>query len=100
VSSENDILVAGIGNIFLGDDGFGVEVARELTKRGGVCGARVVDFGLRGLDLAYALMEPWRAARAQPLRVSTLNGDGLNDWCGWLAARGEAARIVSGAEVP
>lgn len=49
------ILVAGIGNIFLGDDGFGVEVAQRLLKRPFPPGVEVVDFGIRGLDLAYAL---------------------------------------------
>jgi hydrogenase maturation protease len=50
------ILVACIGNIFEGDDGFGCEVAQELSRRC-VPGARVVDFGIRGIDLAYALMD-------------------------------------------
>lgn len=49
------ILVAGIGNIFLGDDAFGSEVARRLARRSWPDGVRVVDFGIRGLDLAYAL---------------------------------------------
>jgi hydrogenase maturation protease len=51
------ILVAGIGNIFLGDDGFGVEVVRRLQGRALPDGVRVADFGIRGLDLAYALMD-------------------------------------------
>ena len=51
------ILAAGIGNIFLGDDGFGVEVAQRLSQRTFPGGVRVVDFGIRGLDLAYALMD-------------------------------------------
>ena len=51
------ILVAGIGNIFLGDDGFGVEVATRLADKQFPEGVRVVDFGIRGLDLAYALMD-------------------------------------------
>jgi hydrogenase maturation protease len=51
------ILVAGIGNIFLGDDGFGVEVAQRLSQRTFPEGVRVVDFGIRGLDLAYALTD-------------------------------------------
>jgi hydrogenase maturation protease len=51
------ILVAGIGNIFLGDDGFGSEVARRLLKRRLPEGVIVEDFGIRGLDLAYALLE-------------------------------------------
>ncbi|MFN2533329.1 MAG: hydrogenase maturation protease [Pyrinomonadaceae bacterium] len=51
------ILVAGIGNIFLGDDAFGCEVAQRLFKRAMPQGVRVVDFGIRGFDLAYALLE-------------------------------------------
>ena len=51
------ILVAGIGNIFLGDDGFGVEVVNRLSSRALPVGARVADFGIRGLDLAYALLD-------------------------------------------
>ena len=51
------ILVAGIGNIFLGDDGFGVEVAQKLAKTRLPASVRVVDFGLRGFDLAYALQD-------------------------------------------
>jgi len=55
----NSILVAGIGNIFLGDDGFGSEVARRLMQRLAVPGLRVADFGIRGLDLAFALTDGW-----------------------------------------
>jgi hydrogenase maturation protease len=51
------VLVAGIGNIFLGDDGFGVEVVRRLVNRPLPDGVRVVDYGIRGFDLAYALAE-------------------------------------------
>ncbi|HEY3618331.1 MAG TPA: hydrogenase maturation protease [Candidatus Sulfotelmatobacter sp.] len=51
------ILVAGIGNIFLGDDAFGVEVARLLGNRKLPEAVRVVDFGIRGFDLAYALQD-------------------------------------------
>ena len=55
------ILVAGIGNIFLGDDAFGSEVARQLAGRLKTPHVRVVDFGIRGLDLAYALMDGYDA---------------------------------------
>jgi hydrogenase maturation protease len=55
------ILVAGIGNIFLGDDAFGSETARRLAARGTDGGVRIVDFGIRGLDLAYALMDGYSA---------------------------------------
>jgi hydrogenase maturation protease len=53
------ILVAGIGNIFLGDDGFGVEVIRQLGCRKFPEGVNVVDFGIRGYDLAFALMDEY-----------------------------------------
>ncbi len=56
------ILVAGIGNVFLGDDGFGVEVARRLAERRPAPGVEVADFGIRGLDLAYALQGDYAAA--------------------------------------
>jgi hydrogenase maturation protease len=59
--SEPRILVAGVGNIFLGDDAFGVEVAQRLAVRGLPDGVRVVDFGIRGLDLAYALCDGYQA---------------------------------------
>jgi hydrogenase maturation protease len=55
------LLVAGIGNIFLGDDAFGVEVARSLARRQLPQGVSVKDFGIRGFDLAYALLDPWEA---------------------------------------
>jgi hydrogenase maturation protease len=55
------ILIAGIGNIFFGDDAFGVEVARRLVGRPLPDGVRVVDFGIRGLDLTYALLEDYEA---------------------------------------
>lgn len=51
------ILIAGIGNIFLGDDGFGSEAARRIASRMDSPRVRVVDFGIRGLDFAYALMD-------------------------------------------
>jgi hydrogenase maturation protease len=50
------ILVAGIGNIFLGDDGFGVEVADRLAGRPMPEGVLVADFGIRGVHLAYELL--------------------------------------------
>jgi len=51
------ILVAGIGNIFLGDDAFGVEVVRRLAGMQLPESVRVADFGIRGFDLAYALQD-------------------------------------------
>ena len=51
------ILVAGIGNIFMGDDAFGCEVVRRLLERPWPENVRVVDFGIRGFDLTYALLD-------------------------------------------
>lgn len=51
------ILIAGVGNIFLGDDGFGAEVARRMAGRALPECVRVSDFGIRGFDLAYALAD-------------------------------------------
>ncbi len=50
------ILIACIGNIFLGDDAFGVEVAQRFAGRVLPKGVRLVDFGIRGFDLAYELL--------------------------------------------
>lgn len=55
--TQPSILIAGIGNIFLGDDAFGSEVARRLIERELPPEVRVVDFGIRGFDLAYALLD-------------------------------------------
>lgn len=54
---KHRILVAGIGNIFLGDDAFGSEVARRLQQRPLSEDVSVIDFGIRGFDLAYALLK-------------------------------------------
>jgi hydrogenase maturation protease len=56
-----NVLVAGIGNIFLGDDGFGVEVAARLAGVDVPDGVRVVDFGIRGVHLAYELLDGYDA---------------------------------------
>jgi len=56
------ILVAGIGNVLRGDDGFGVEVVRRMAARGARDGVSVIDFGIRGFDLAFALSSGKRAA--------------------------------------
>ncbi|MGH8274638.1 MAG: hydrogenase maturation protease [Gammaproteobacteria bacterium] len=56
------VLVAGIGNIFMGDDGFGCEVAQRLTRATLPDGVDVVDFGIRGMDLSYALTEGYDMA--------------------------------------
>ena len=58
-TAPDRILVAGIGNIFFGDDGFGVEVASRLLQRPAAAprGVKVVEYGIRGLHLAYELLD-------------------------------------------
>jgi hydrogenase maturation protease len=56
------VLVAGVGNIFLGDDGFGVEVARRLAMTTLPDGVKVADFGIRGVHLAYELCDGYDTA--------------------------------------
>lgn len=56
------ILIAGIGNIFLGDDGFGPEVLGHVCERvAGSEGLRATDYGIGGMHLAYDLLEDWDA---------------------------------------
>jgi hydrogenase maturation protease len=55
------VLVAGIGNIFLSDDGFGVEVVSRLAATPLPDGVRVEDFGIRGVHLAYELLDGFDA---------------------------------------
>jgi hydrogenase maturation protease len=56
------VLVAGIGNVFLGDDGFGVEVAQLLLRRRSLPPqVKVVDYGIRGYDVAYEMLNEYDA---------------------------------------
>ncbi|MEJ7744138.1 MAG: hydrogenase maturation protease [Nocardioidaceae bacterium] len=55
------ILVAGVGNIFLGDDGFGSEVVRRLAGQPLPEQVRVTDYGIRGMHLAYDLLDGYEA---------------------------------------
>ncbi len=58
---EKQILVAGVGNAFLADDGFGGAVAAAVERRGVPPGVTVMDFGTGGLDLAYEVMRGYDA---------------------------------------
>ena len=55
--TQPSILIAGIGNIFLGDDAFGCEVVKELLRLRWPENVRIEDFGIRGFDLAYAVLD-------------------------------------------
>ena len=72
VAESKKILIAGIGNIFLADDGFGVEVATRLADHAFPSGVKVADFGIRGFDLAFALMEGYETS----ILVDACPGDG------------------------
>jgi len=61
-ATQPRVLIAGIGNIFFGDDGFGVSVARRLGERARPANVSVRDFGIRGFDLAYALQDEYDTA--------------------------------------
>lgn len=81
------VLVAGIGNVFLGDDGFGTAVAQRLAAMELPAGVEVVDFGIRGRDLAYALGQSYDAAilidtvarGGRPGRLAVIEPDVKND---------------------
>jgi hydrogenase maturation protease len=72
VTGEPRILIAGIGNVFRTDDGFGSAVAGRLAGLPWPEGVRVVDYGIRGLHLAYDLLDPWDAL----IMVDALPGRG------------------------
>ena len=57
------MMIAGVGNIFLGDDGFGVEVARRLADACLPDWVRVADYGISGMHLAYDLAEGFETDR-------------------------------------
>ncbi|MCU1494964.1 MAG: hupD1 [Acidimicrobiaceae bacterium] len=104
------VLVAGIGNIFLGDDGFGVEVASRLALRSLPQGVRVADFGIRGVHLAYELLEgydalvlvdavamrepPGTVEVIEPARESARPGEDLDDRAPVVDAHGMSPDVV------
>jgi hydrogenase maturation protease len=61
MNANGRVLIAGIGNIFFGDDAFGGEVIKELIKAPLPEGVDAVDFGIRSYDLAYAIMDGYAA---------------------------------------
>jgi hydrogenase maturation protease len=96
------ILLAGIGNGFLGDDGFGVELARRLMDRPLPDGVEVKDFGIRGMDLAFALAEYDAVVlldavpRGQPPgTVSVIEPDDVEQGAGLDAHGMDPVRVLS-----
>ena len=57
-----NVLIAGVGNIFLGDDGFGVEVAKRLAATDLPSWVQVADYGISGMHLAYDLADGYETA--------------------------------------
>jgi hydrogenase maturation protease len=100
VATTSNILVAGIGNIFLGDDGFGPEVIRRVRPEFANARVTVIDYGIRGMHLAYDLLEDWQAlvlidalpTRGSPGRVHVFEAD--------HAAMGAAAGLDAHAMDP
>jgi hydrogenase maturation protease len=94
------VLVAGVGNIFLTDDGFGSEVVRRMAGEQLPAGVEMVDFGIRGVHLAYQLLDGYdvlvvvdAAPRGHvPGTVSLLEVD--------PADVADSARAVSDGEAP
>lgn len=60
--TQHTVLVAGLGNVFFGDDAFGVEVIRALGRRPLPRHVRVMDVGIRSVDLSFALQDGWELA--------------------------------------
>lgn len=58
----NRVLIAGLGNVFKGDDAFGVEVVQRLAQVSLPSNVETIDFGICGIDLTYALLDDYDAA--------------------------------------
>lgn len=101
------VLVAGIGNIFFSDDGFGSETARQLSQRALPAGVSVVDYGIRGMHLAYDLLEGYDAliivdampGNGEPGDVNVIEVGPEDLGSGELDAHGmEPTAVLSGLE--
>ncbi len=105
--AAGNVLVAGIGNIFLSDDGFGSEVARRLLADAPALpeDVRVVDYGIRGMHLAYDLLEGCAAlvivdaipGRGSPGDVVVMSVGDEDVSTGELDAHGMDPRAVLGS---
>jgi hydrogenase maturation protease len=97
------ILVAGIGNVFLGDDGFGVEVATRLQSCPMPKGVKVADFGIRGVHLAYELLDGFQCLVIDALPLGDEPGtlavvepdlDGIEDGVASMDAHSMSPAVV------
>jgi hypothetical protein len=86
------ILIACVGNIFLGDDAFGGEVAPQLAHAVLPDGVEVRDFGIRGLDLRYALMESYEPSSSSVRRPAAARR------ARFTSSRWNLGRVPSGPE--
>src|SRR5512135_1189751 len=62
MTGNGGVLIAGLGDVFLGDDGFGVEVAHRLSRRPLPEGVVAAELGTQARELAAALLEGWDGA--------------------------------------
>ncbi|MFJ7590961.1 hydrogenase maturation protease [Streptomyces sp. NPDC097617] len=90
------VLVAGIGNVFLGDDGFGVETVRALAAHPLPEGVEVVDFGVRGVHLAYQLLDGYDTL----LLIDATARGGEPGTLYLIEADGHAVARAPGAQAP
>jgi hydrogenase maturation protease len=100
---KGGVLVAGIGNIFLGDDGFGVEVVRRMEDEKFPDDVRVADFGIRGVHLAYELLEGYDSL----VLVDATSQDGapgtiyvIEPTIDEAATHGPSTQAIAGGEAP
>jgi hydrogenase maturation protease len=101
------ILIAGVGNVFQRDDAFGTEVIRRLPAAGLPGGVSAVDYGIRGMHLAYDLLDGWDTLilvdaipdRGQPGTLHVLEVGEADLGSGEIDAHGMApAQVLAGLE--
>jgi hydrogenase maturation protease len=94
VTGGRRVLIAGIGNVFLGDDGFGVEAVQRIDPAALPPGARAADYGIRGVHLAYDLLDGrWDTL----IMIDALPVDGPP---GTLAVIDASAELAAGGAEP
>ncbi len=107
------MLVAGIGNIFLADDGVGCQVVRHLEDLAALPGVRVVDYGIRGMHLTYDLLDGWDlvvlvdalpdrgdVGRVEVLKIEGVSGTGSLDAHGMEPTAVLSSVVALGGDLP